>query len=223
MACCCKYCSLANKQDGNYLTVAQFLSEKKSLRREMAHLRVNDIAAIELIEELQHRVKQLQDRVIEILGWLNNSTYDRANFVSPSTTNPKKLPDQITQKFTPFDLYRRYLVGDYENDPTDRGFQLDEDILGKVNVKPPEMLDYLDSPQAEDNHETDRPKERIWVKEMFMGIGSESGTLQSELSEYYAMLEDAEYRDIAIEMLKKLFTQGVLDTSDATSDTEEGD
>lgn len=218
--CCPKSAANNKKKTPAMLSEADFRAEKRSLRREMGHIKVKDIAQDELIEELQKRVKQLQDRVCDLLDFVTYNTYDRSHLVSPSVTEPLKLEPKMHRWFTPMELYCRYLVGDYNDEgKPERGFQLDEDITNRVDPKPHEIIspqNYLPRPE-----EDDRPEDRIKVKEMFIAIGSETGASESDLSEVYEMLSDPTYRDLAIENLKKLWTQGVLDKMDSSSDTEE--
>lgn len=219
--CCSKSAANNQKKSPTPLSEADFKVEKQSLQREMGHIKVKDIAQDELIEELQKRVKQLQDRVCDLLDFVTYNTYDRQHLVSPSVTNPLKQEPNMHRWFTPMDLYCRYLVGDYDDegkDP-DRGFQLDDDIKNRVDPKPHEIIspqNYLPKPD-----EDDRPEDRIKVKEMFIAIGKGTGAAESDLSEIYEMFNDPTYKDLAIKMLKEMWTKGILDKVDSSSDTEE--
>lgn len=222
--CCSKSAANKTKTVPAPLSEADFRAEKRALRREMGHIKVKDLAQDELIEELQKRVKQLQDRVCDLLDFVTYNTYDRQHLVSPSVTEPLKQEPKMHRWFTPMDIYCRYLVGDYDKEGKDvnpQGFQLDDDIRNRVTPKPNEIItpiNYLPSPD-----EDDRPEDRIKVKEMFIAIGQETGASESDLSEIYEMLEDPTYRTLAIDMLKKLWIQGVMDKMDSSSDTEELD
>lgn len=219
--CCSKSAANNKKDDIRNVNIADCEEFRVAIQREIAHVIVTDYAQTELIEELQKRVKQLQDRVCDLLDFVTYNTYDRSHLVNPSVTEPLKQEPKMTRWFTPFEIYRRYLVGDYDEEgkPT-RGFQTDEDIMNRVDPKPTQIItpiNYLPRPE-----EDDRPEDRIKIKEMFIGIGSGSGAAESDLSEVYEML-NGPGRDEALKYLKKLWEQGVMGTDAMTVDVETGD
>lgn len=238
VCCYCPYINSNNSStsssnnssdDTAYMSEANYQDEKKSLQRSVAHVKVDDIAQNELIEELQKRLREsqlciqdlidvandLKSRVTELQGYMSRSTYDRDHFVSSGIVSlSKSITHSMTTWFTPFETYRSYLLGDYENQTDTKGYQTDTEILNKTNVKPDAMLSYLPSPE-----EDDRLQDRIKVVHMFLNIGNESGSAESDMSEYTEMLNDPSTSAAAVEALRRIYEENTTGSSDSSVDS----
>lgn len=129
----------------------------------------------------------------------------------PISAFTKLITKSYIARFTPYEIYRRYLVGDYENDPTNRGFQTNAEIRNLVNVLPTAMrtpIDYLPIPA-----ESDRPEDRIVVRDLFLNLeGFAAG-----IAELNNMLNggDAAMQTYARQVLQKLYYENVSGDKEA--------
>lgn len=223
MASRCKYCCLGGNEDRR--TDNELQDTRVSLRREMGQMKTDDVAMQELIEELQQRVQELMyivddqhDRIVELQAAVKEDTYDRGSLArGPITPLTKKYTDRLT----PYDWYRRYLVGDYEADPPpeNKGFQLDEDIENRVDVLPKEMLtpkNFLPKPD-----EDDRIEDRKKIRDMFLALGTDSGEAVFDFTELEDYIKNPATRDAAIAEMRRLYVKGTTDNDASGGDIEE--
>lgn len=218
---CCQYCMYGSSGSGSktYVTTTDCKNKIQGLHQEMSHMKVDDLAQQELIEELQQKLTILQKCVYDLIQYISVSTCGHCGFTAlvPNGTKPSIAENP---NLLDFSIYQRYLIGDYDQEgKVNKGYQSEGDLKSRTGVVPAAMqspVDHLPSPS-----EDDRVQDKINVQKMFVNIGSETGSAESELAEFYAMIEAGD--ESALEALRLMYYQNAKGLSASSMDTMEED